>query len=99
MKTIKYILFIFIPVLISCEDILNRGPLNKISENDVWVNEVMTKAYVTNLYSRIPFNNVLTEVNNWYSWTDEGTRCTGNSSSITQGTASKSSEGGAYWDY
>ena len=99
MKSIKYILFLSLVILLSCEDILDRAPLNKISENDVWVNDVMTQAYVTNLYSRIPFNNVLTGVNDWYSWTDEGTRCTGNSSNITQGTVSKSSEGVAYWDY
>ena len=99
MKPIKYIVLLFIPLLISCEDILNRAPLNKISENDVWVNEVMVRAYVTNLYSRIPFNNVLANYNQWFPWCDEGTICTGNANAYTNGSISKTNEGNAYWDY
>jgi hypothetical protein len=99
MKSIKYILFIFIPLLLSCEDVLNRAPLNKISENDVWENEVMMKGYITNLNTRIPFNDQLRDYSSWFSWCDEGTQCTGNSSIYTLGTISKTSEGNAYWDY
>lgn len=99
MKAIKYVLFLYILLVSSCDDILDRAPLNKISEADVWTDEVMIKAYVTNLYSRIPFNNPLADHTDWYRWTDEGTGATGNSNNVTQGTVSKSSEAVAYWDY
>jgi hypothetical protein len=98
MKSIKYILLLFIIVFQSCQDdVLDSSPLDKIPEGDVWNDEVMMNAYVTNLYSRFPFSAF--EQNNWYSWTDEGTRSTGNNSNITQGTVSKGSEGNPYWDY
>lgn len=99
MKSIKYILFLFLILLQSCEDILDRAPLDKISEKDVWNNEAMVKAYVTNLYSRIPFNDALLSYNDWYSWCDEGTTAIGNFNNIAQGTVSKTSEGASYWDY
>ena len=99
MKSIKYILFVSLILSASCEDVLDKAPLSKISENEVWVNEVMIKGYVTNLYSRIPFNNVLANYNMWFPWTDEGTVCTGNANIYTNGTISKGSEGNAYWDY
>ncbi|MDO9254699.1 MAG: RagB/SusD family nutrient uptake outer membrane protein, partial [Bacteroidales bacterium] len=83
----------------SCEDVLDRAPLDKISEKDIWNNEVMVKAYVTNLYSRIPFNDALLSYGDWYKWCDEGTTAIGNFNNIAQGTVSKTSEGNAYWDY
>jgi starch-binding outer membrane protein, SusD/RagB family len=96
MKNIKYSI-IFILGLFSCQDVLDRSPLDKISQDQVWNNEVMVQAYITNLYSRFPF--FAFEPNNWYSWTDEGTQSTGNSNNVTRGLVSKSSEMHAYWDY
>ena len=98
MKSIKYIFLLFIIGFQSCQDdVLEREPLDKIPEGNVWNDEVMINAYVTNLYSRFPF--FAFEQQNWYSWTDEGTRSTGNASNIAQGTVSRSSEGAPYWDY
>ena len=99
MKAIKYILFLFLILSQSCKDVLNMTPLNKISELDVWNNEVMVKSYVINLYSRLPLNNPLTSVNDWYSWCDEATKSNAAGNNINQGTVSKTSEGNPYWDY
>ncbi len=98
MNSIKYFsLFIFI-LLVACdEDVLNREPLNKISANQVWMDEAMVKGYVTNLYSRFPFFDF--EQGAWYNYSDEGTQSTGNSNNVTQGTVSRSSEAHPYWDY
>jgi hypothetical protein len=96
----KYILFLFIILLQSCgKDVLNKSPLDKISDNDVWKDEVMVQSYVTNLYSRIPFSNPLVNYYNYHSWSDERTLALGNAGNITQGTVSKTSEGAPYWDY
>src|SRR5690606_37059387 len=88
MRSIKYILLLSIVVFQSCQDnVLERSPLDKVAENDVWNDPVMMSAYVTNLYSRMPFGAF--ENYNWYCWTDEGTTSTGNGGSMTQGTVSK----------
>src|SRR5690606_37742202 len=98
MKSLKYIVLLFIIAFQSCQDdVLERTPLDKIPEGDVWNDEIMINAYVTNLYSRFPF--FAFEQQNWYSWSDEGTRSTGNGSNLAQGTVSRSSEGAPYWDY
>jgi len=99
MKSIKYILFLFLILSQSCKDVLNMAPLEKISGIDVWNNDVMVQAYVTNLYSRIPFNNALSNSDSWYNWCDEATNVSGNNNNMTQGTVNKTSEGNGYWDY
>jgi len=97
MKSLKYLYLVLFLFLMSCEDVLNRSPLDKIPEAQVWQDAVMVNAYVTNLYSRFPF--FAFEYANWYNWSDEGTQSTGNSNNITTGTVSKSSEAHAFWDY
>jgi hypothetical protein len=97
MKSIKYLTVLIFALFLSCEDVLDRAPLDKISETMVWSDAALVNAYVTNLYSRFPF--FAFEQDNWYSWSDEGTRSTGNSSTITQGTVSKSSEANPFWNY
>lgn len=98
MKSIKYILIVLLFAVQACDDdVLNRTPLDKINANDVWNDEILINAYATNLYSRIPF--FAFEVSNWFAWTDEGTRSSGNSSNITTGSVNKGSEGAPYWDY
>ncbi len=101
MKSIKFSISLVMLLLIfqSCEDVLDRSPLDKISESVVWSDQSMVTAYVTNLYTRIPWFTAFENYNNWYSWCDEGTRSTGNASIITQGTISKTNENNAYWDY
>lgn len=98
MKSLKYLFLIIFMFGISCgEDVLEREPLNKISATQVWKDEAMVQGYITNLYSRFPF--FAFAQNAWYSYSDEGTQSTGNSSNVTRGTVSKSSEAHEYWDY
>lgn len=99
MKKLRYSFIAMFALLFSCQEVLDRAPLDKISQDQVWNDEVMVQAYVTNLYSRFPFNAF--QQNNWYSFSDEGTQSTGNGSAITQGTMSKTNELAAiaYWDY
>lgn len=98
MKLIKYILVIGIFAFQGCsDDVLNRAPLDKISEDNVWKDEVLMQAYLTNLYSRLPLYSFVQ--GNWSNWTDEATTSTGNSNNITRGMVTKSSEGAPYWDY
>jgi hypothetical protein len=100
MKSITYLLVLAAFLFQSCKDVtdvLDRTPLDKISEVDVWQDEALVKSYVTNLYSRFPF--FAFDYSSWYNWTDEGTSSTGNASNMTQGTVSRTSEGNAYWDY
>ncbi len=78
----------------SCSDVLDREPLDKISETSVWNDESMIRSYVTDLYTRFPFYAF--ETYNWYSITDEGTLSTGGSNT---GSVSRSSEINPFWDY
>ncbi len=97
MKTsIAIILSFIIFGMISCsENVLDKQPLDKISDADVWNDVSLTKSYVTNLYTRFPFN----AFSDWYRYGDEATYADGPKTNITQGTVSRSSEGLAYWDY
>lgn len=98
MKNLRYVFLILLAIFFSsCEDVLDRKPLDKISEADVWKNEAMMNSFVTNLYSRFPFFEFNTGmmVNS-----DEASESGGNSNVYTTGSVSRTSEGGsAYWDY
>jgi starch-binding outer membrane protein, SusD/RagB family len=97
MKPLKLLLpIILLSLLTSCEDILDRPPLYKINADDVFTDEIMAKAYVTNLYSRFPYNDMRSQQS---TFSDESTTSTDNKSNVTQGTVSKSSEAAAQWDY
>lgn len=98
MKTIKILLLsiLLIPFITSCEDILNRTPLDKINADDVFSDEILTQAYVTNLYSRFPYNDFRSQQS---PQSDEMTTSTDNKTNVTQGTVSKTSEANALWDY
>lgn len=94
-KYIHYFIYVLLSQLLpSCADVLDRQPLDKISEKDVWNDESMMRAYVTNLYSRFPF--FAFETYSWYSITDEGTLSTGGTNA---GSVSRSSELNPFWDY
>lgn len=52
---IKVVLILFITVFSSCEeDVLDREPLNRFSENAVWQDEALIKAFVGNTYRTVP---------------------------------------------
>lgn len=94
-KLINHILMVAGTLLLpSCSDVLDRQPLDKISETDVWYDESMIRAYVTNLYARFPF--FAFEIYSWYAITDEGTISTGGTNA---GSVSRSSEMNPFWDY
>lgn len=80
----------------SCSDVLDKQPLIKISENDVWKNANLIQAYVNDLYSRAPYTGVFKD---FYTYTDESTAPSGNSNNLTNGNMSKTTEVAAYWDY
>jgi len=46
---------IVVLVLGSCTDVLNQEPRDKISESEVWQQEALVNAYVTDIYERFPF--------------------------------------------
>ena len=55
MKKIIAIVTIFSIVLASCKkDVLDITPLDRVSENAVWSDESLIKAYHNELYSAIP---------------------------------------------
>ena len=96
MKNFRYV-FILIAILSSsCEDVLDRKPLNKISEADVWKNEAMMASYVTNLYSRFPY---FPFDNNPMTYSDEASNSGGNNTTYTTGSITRNSEQNPYWDY
>lgn len=98
MKTLKILIsfIVLTTMLVSCEDVLNRPPLDKINADDVFTDETLAQAYVTNLYARFPYNDMRSQQT---TYTDEMTSSTDNKSNVTQGTVSKSSEGAGQWDY
>lgn len=57
MKKIKYSILIFITVLsVSCEDILDREPLDQISDAVVWNDPNLIQAYLYQSYAEVPFH-------------------------------------------
>ncbi len=62
MKKIIFILMVFTTILMSCEDVLDKAPLDKISTNAVWVDENLADAYLTDLYSSVQFVNISTRL-------------------------------------
>lgn len=98
-KTLKILgIVALISVLFSCEeDILNRKPLDRISDDDVWESESLLEGYVIDLYSRMPHN----AWNREWVYTDEGTTSGSNENAMTRGTMDKDNTEGAleYWDY
>lgn len=100
MKNIKYLFLSFVIVFGSCEDdIFDRTPLNSISDTDVWQDPVMLRAYLTDIYSRLPIYD-LTQAN-LDTNTDIATTNKGNQTALTTGSMSRSSEPGviSFWNY
>lgn len=113
MKKIIFLLILFVSLLTSCEDVFDKQPLNKISENDVWQNQAMIEAYVTDMYYRFPWTGISNVPSNgvryntpfshyqWFTWCDEATQAAGNTTStqVPRGGASRSYDEPALWDY
>jgi len=38
----------------SCEDVLDRTPLDKVSDSNVWQSQSLLEGYVIDLYARFP---------------------------------------------
>ncbi|CAM3429022.1 RagB/SusD family nutrient uptake outer membrane protein [Zobellia roscoffensis] len=82
----------------SCDnDVLDRKPLDKISDEEVWQSESLMQGYVIDLYDRFPSF----AFEDYFEYSDEGTGSSGNSNPITQGTMSKGNVPNdlEYWDY
>lgn len=81
----------------SCEDVLERTPLDKISDGDLWQSESLMQGYIIDLYSRFPSFAFV----DYYKYCDEATGSSGNSNPISQGTMSKNNvpDDLVYWDY
>lgn len=81
----------------SCEDVLERKPLDKVSDSDVWVSKSLLDGYIIDLYARFPSM----AYRDLYLFSDEGTGSSGNSNALTTGTMSKGNIPAdlEYWDY
>ncbi len=99
MKTKIFIatIVIFLSAFYSCDDVLDRTPLDKISDNDVWQSESLLQGYVIDLYANFPSFAYV----DYYRYCDEGTVSGGNGNAITLGTMSKTNvpDDLEYWDY
>ncbi len=93
-KTITILTLILIS---GCEDVLDRKPIDKISEEDVWQKESLIQGYILDLYNRFPHF----KFERMYHYSDEGTGSGGNSNAVTEGTLSRNNVLSAieYWDY
>mgnify|MGYP000412780396 CR=1 FL=1 len=57
MKNIYYLLIILVLFSYSCEDVLDKAPLDIISEDVVFEDPTLARAYINNLYSELSFLN------------------------------------------
>lgn len=58
---LKYILYLTLIVTLSgCEDVLDKAPMDRISEIAVWQDEMLADAYLTDIYANANFRVVLT---------------------------------------
>ena len=100
MKRLIYILISFTFFFGSCEDdIFDRAPLDSISDADVWEDPTLLRAYLTDIYSRLPVNGF-----NWAGLdtnTDIATTNKGNQTALTTGSMSRTNEPNviSYWNY
>ena len=93
----KTALILALIIISGCEDVLDRKPIDKISEEDVWQKESLIQGYILELYNRFPHF----DFDRLYHYSDEGTGSSGNSNAVTQGTLSRSNvlSDIEYWDY
>lgn len=58
MKNIKYLIITLYLVFSGCEDVLDKQPLDIISDAVVWTDESLVEAYLNDLYYRTDFVNL-----------------------------------------
>lgn len=58
MKNLKYILFAFVFFSVSCERVLDKVPLDRISDAAIWTDENLVDAYLTDIYSTVIFRRL-----------------------------------------
>ncbi|MEP2236984.1 MAG: RagB/SusD family nutrient uptake outer membrane protein [Maribacter sp.] len=58
MKKNKYIFILFALILASCENYLEKEPLDKLSDLSVWNDPNTTDAYLTDVYSTVEFKRL-----------------------------------------
>jgi hypothetical protein len=58
MKTKHILYFVFALALWSCEDVLDKAPLDRISEVAVWQDERLADAYLTDVYALANFRHL-----------------------------------------
>jgi len=97
MKNKSYIICLLIIIFQSCTGVLDKPPLDTIAGDVIWNDANLTRAYVTNLYTRINFYGL--DMSDQCEDDDEATNPSGGSSNITTGTVSATNEARAYWDY
>lgn len=100
MKILTYTFIVTLFLFSSCEDdIFDRTSLDSISDADVWEDPIMLRAYLTDIYARLPINGF-----NWAGLdtnTDIATTNKGNQTALTTGSMSRTNEPGiiAFWNY
>jgi starch-binding outer membrane protein, SusD/RagB family len=112
MKKIILLTITIVFIGVSCQDdVFDRVPLNSISDADVWGNPVMLRAYVSDLYVRMPYNAAATSVFKWHHseapsypdldlQTDIGTLMNGNMGALTAGNMSQGNDAAnGWWDW
>jgi starch-binding outer membrane protein, SusD/RagB family len=80
MKSFKQIILMcfVVFVLTSChDDVLNKEPVDIITESAVWSSIELVDAQVINLYARTDFNNVFDQQGKLVNITDEARTCFG----------------------
>lgn len=66
MKKLFYILILTLSILVSCqEDVLDKEPLDIISDNTVWSDQTLIEAYLTQTYNDSHFLNNEQGIQDW----------------------------------
>ncbi len=108
MKTLKIFMLsgLIGTLLFSCKNknVLDLTPDTKINAEEVYKDEVLIDAYVTNLYSRFNLDDFNADYIDEFrdhicGGSDEMTTEGGNATPVTLGTISDSRESFPYWDY
>ena len=58
MKTKHILYFVFVFAFMGCEDVLDKEPLDRISEVAVWQDQRLADAYLTDVYARANFRHL-----------------------------------------
>jgi hypothetical protein len=63
----RYLIIVLLLITWSCsEEILDRQPLDVMTENVVWTDPALISSYLNGIYAEVPF--VFHDANNWSNW-------------------------------